>query len=51
MQEAGLALFKFIQKKSPVPVAIFVSSGNNGGDGLVLAKLLFQKANSRTKPN
>jgi NAD(P)H-hydrate epimerase len=42
MQEAGLALFKFIQKKSPGPVAIFVSSGNNGGDGLVLAKLLLQ---------
>ena len=48
MQEAGLALFKFIQCKiaeAPVchytkPVAIFIGGGNNGGDGLVLAKHL-----------
>ena len=50
MQEAGLALFKFIQCKiaeAPVchytkPVAIFIGGGNNGGDGLVLAKHLLQ---------
>ena len=48
MQEAGLALFKFVQCKiaeAPVchytkPVAIFIGGGNNGGDGLVLAKHL-----------
>ena len=50
MQEAGLALFKFVQSKiaeAPVchytkPVAIFIGGGNNGGDGLVLAKHLLQ---------
>ena len=50
MQEAGLALFKFVQCKiaeAPVchytkPVAIFIGGGNNGGDGLVLAKHLLQ---------
>ena len=50
MQEAGLALFKFIQCKiaeAPVchytkSVAIFIGGGNNGGDGLVLAKHLLQ---------
>ena len=42
MQEAGLALFKFVQSKALAPIAIFIGSGNNGGDGLVLAKLLLQ---------
>ena len=50
MQEAGLVLFKFVQCKiaeAPVchytkPVAIFIGGGNNGGDGLVLAKHLLQ---------
>jgi NAD(P)H-hydrate epimerase len=42
MQEAGLALFKFIQAKSLEPIAIFIGGGNNGGDGLVLAKHLLQ---------
>jgi len=42
MQEAGLALFKFIQTKSLEPIAIFIGGGNNGGDGLVLAKHLLQ---------
>ena len=42
MQEAGLALFKFVQTKALEPIAIFVGGGNNGGDGLVLAKHLLQ---------
>lgn len=50
MQEAGLALFKFIQNKIvEIParhhvktVVIFIGGGNNGGDGLVLAKHLLQ---------
>ncbi|MBR2091963.1 MAG: NAD(P)H-hydrate dehydratase [Fibrobacter sp.] len=42
MQEAGLALFKLVQAKSLEPVAVFIGGGNNGGDGLVLAKLLLQ---------
>ena len=42
MQEAGLALFKQVQAKSLEPVAVFIGGGNNGGDGLVLAKLLLQ---------
>ena len=42
MQEAGLALFKFVQSKALAPIAIFIGGGNNGGDGLVLAKHLLQ---------
>lgn len=50
MQEAGLTLFKFIQNKIvEIParhhvktVVIFIGGGNNGGDGLVLAKHLLQ---------
>lgn len=42
MQEAGLALFKFVQSKTLAPIAIFIGGGNNGGDGLVLAKHLLQ---------
>ncbi|SIO26726.1 bifunctional ADP-dependent NAD(P)H-hydrate dehydratase/NAD(P)H-hydrate epimerase [Fibrobacter sp. UWB11] len=42
MQEAGLALFKFVQEKALEPIAIFIGGGNNGGDGLVLAKHLLQ---------
>ena len=42
MQEAGLALFKFVQAKALAPIAIFIGGGNNSGDGLVLAKHLLQ---------
>ncbi len=42
MQEAGLALFKLVQSKTLAPIAIFIGGGNNGGDGLVLAKHLLQ---------
>ena len=42
MLEAGQALFRFVQEKVLEPVAIFIGGGNNGGDGLVLAKLLLQ---------
>ena len=42
MQEAGLALFKHVKSKALEPIAIFVGGGNNGGDGLVLAKHLIQ---------
>lgn len=42
MQEAGLALFKFVQAKSLEPIAVFIGGGNNGGDGFVLAKHLLQ---------
>ncbi len=42
MKEAGAALFKFVQAKALEPIAIFIGGGNNGGDGLVLAKLLLQ---------
>lgn len=42
MKEAGLALFKHVKDKALEPIAIFVGSGNNGGDGLVLAKLCIQ---------
>ncbi|ACX74394.1 carbohydrate kinase, YjeF related protein [Fibrobacter succinogenes subsp. succinogenes S85] len=50
MQEAGLALFKFVKKRigndygyhSGPFIAIFIGGGNNGGDGLVLAKHLLQ---------
>lgn len=62
MKEAGFALFqKTIEKivslsvKNP-KVAIFIGGGNNGGDGLVLAKLLQEKglpftAYALTHPN
>lgn len=45
MKEAGLALYRhvmeFLEKRSLYKnVAIFIGSGNNGGDGLVLAKHL-----------
>lgn len=42
MKEAGLALFKHVKNKALEPIAIFVGGGNNGGDGLVLAKLCIQ---------
>ena len=42
MKEAGLALFKHVKDKALEPIAIFVGGGNNGGDGLVLAKLCIQ---------
>ena len=42
MKEAGLALFKHVKDKALEPIAIFVGSGNNGGDGFVLAKFCIQ---------
>ena len=42
MLEAGQALFERVQAKELEPIAIFVGGGNNGGDGLVLAKLCIQ---------
>ena len=42
MLEAGLSLFNFVKTKALEPIAIFVGGGNNGGDGLVLAKLCIQ---------
>ena len=42
MLEAGQALFERVQAKALEPIAIFVGGGNNGGDGLVLAKLCIQ---------
>ena len=42
MLQAGAALFNHVQAKALDPIAIFVGGGNNGGDGLVLAKLLLQ---------
>lgn len=51
MKEAGKALFDLIVKRINIyskdwnpnlGIAIFVGSGNNGGDGLVLAKLLIE---------
>jgi len=48
MQEAGLALFQFIQAKAIEPIAIFIGGGNNGGDGLVLAKHLIQAGTPST---
>lgn len=44
MKEAGRALFKIVTKElensTQKNVAIFIGGGGNGGDGLVLAKLL-----------
>lgn len=40
MKQAGHALFEFIKARLATPVAVFVGAGNNGGDGLVLAKHL-----------
>ena len=42
MKEAGLALFEHVKDKALEPIAIFVGGGNNGGDGLVLAKHCIQ---------
>ena len=42
MQEAGLALFHYVKAKALEPIAIFIGGGNNGGDGLVLAKHCIQ---------
>lgn len=40
MKEAGRALYNRIVELQPEFVAVFVGGGNNGGDGLVLARLL-----------
>lgn len=51
MKQAGAALFKKVVEvldayrgagNAPRSVAVFVGGGNNGGDGLVLAKLLIE---------
>lgn len=49
MKQAGAALFKRVVEildstsmDAPRSVAVFVGGGNNGGDGLVLAKLLIE---------
>ena len=50
MKQAGTALFKRVVETldnfgigdAPRSVAVFVGGGNNGGDGLVLAKLLIE---------
>ena len=50
MKQAGAALFKRVVETldnfgigdAPRSVAVFVGGGNNGGDGLVLAKLLIE---------
>lgn len=47
MKLAGKALFKFVEQHQKdvlqKSIAIFVGGGNNGGDGLVLAKLLHEE--------
>lgn len=50
MEHAGQAVLRQIIKDLPVAsrIAIIVGNGNNGGDGLALARLLFQK-NYRVK--
>lgn len=47
MKEAGLALYNHVmsflaKRKLHKSVAVFIGGGNNGGDGLVLAKLLIE---------
>ena len=47
MNKAGQALFKRVceslgENRSDKSVAIFIGGGNNGGDGLVLARLLIE---------
>ena len=42
MKQAGSALFRLVTAKPQTNVAVFVGGGNNGGDGLVLARLLQQ---------
>ena len=46
MANAGHELFKYIRKKKSKPesIAILCGSGNNGGDGLVLASYLFKNS-------
>ncbi len=43
MERAGMALFKWIHEQlqgAPVTIHLFCGIGNNGGDGLVVARLL-----------
>lgn len=45
MERAGTAIFKLIDhrlKGAPVPIHIFCGLGNNGGDGLVIARYLIE---------
>lgn len=48
MKEAGKALFDYVCSFNLQPIAVFVGGGNNGGDGLVLAKLLKESGVSFT---
>ncbi|HLO82380.1 MAG TPA: NAD(P)H-hydrate epimerase, partial [Chitinophagaceae bacterium] len=44
MERAGMACVEFIQEHLPSsPLIIFAGPGNNGGDGLAIARLLGQK--------
>lgn len=44
MERAGQCCFEWIKKNYPArhPVCIFAGQGNNGGDGLVIARLLLE---------
>ena len=45
MERAGIAVFNEIHKRlqgAPIPIKIFCGIGNNGGDGLVVARHLIQ---------
>jgi ADP-dependent NAD(P)H-hydrate dehydratase / NAD(P)H-hydrate epimerase len=44
MERAGQSCFEWIQKYYPAkhPVYVFAGQGNNGGDGLVIARLLLE---------
>lgn len=45
MERAGLQIFNWLHQRingAPVPIRIFCGIGNNGGDGLVLGRLLIE---------
>ena len=45
MQRAGKAAFDFLLRRFPQAqkIAVFCGRGNNGGDGYILAKLLYDR--------